>query len=150
MKQWASTAPSQPPALGSMRAQGDVSPDRYLGDHEAIGVVTQQTITVLLCGSHFLPRWSGFEGPELSWLQGAWGQPAAWGCWRPDGWVGTRVAQAGISSPSARSVLCSRAGCGTRGKCTRRGCGHRLNAGAMMGTGERLRGHGDEPSAAFA
>lgn len=79
MKQWAPSAPSQPPVLGSTRAQGDVSPDRYLGDHEAIGVVTQQTIAVLPCGSHSVPRWSGFEGRGLSWLQGARGWPAALG-----------------------------------------------------------------------
>lgn len=87
-EQWAPTAPSRPPALESTRAQRGKSPDRYLGDHEAIGVVSQQTVAVVLCGSHFLPRWSGFEGPGVSWLRGAQGRPVARGCGRPGGRAG--------------------------------------------------------------
>lgn len=87
-RQWAPTAPSWPPALGSTRAQRGKSPDRYLGDHEAIGVVSQQTVAVVLCGSHFLPRWSGFKCPGVSWLRGAQGRPAARGCGRPGGRAG--------------------------------------------------------------
>lgn len=87
-EQRAPTAPAQPPALGSTCAQRGKSPDRYLGDHEAIGVVSQQTVAVVLCGSHFLPRWSGFKGPGVSWLRGARGRPVAWGCGRLGGRAG--------------------------------------------------------------
>lgn len=153
-EQRAPTAPAQPPALGSTCAQRGKSADRYLGDHEAIGVVSQQTVAVVLCGSHFLPRWSGFEGPGVSWLWGAQGRPAARGCGRPGGRagrrLGTRAAPAGTSSPWARSALCSGAGRGTRGRCAPRGRGCRRTAGPRTGTGQRLRGRGDTPPAPFA